>query len=103
MAALIDTYTDEEFKNIVEHSFSMKEISDKIGYTAYSGDSGVRIRKRIDDLQLSTDHFYLTNKRPEKRTEENIFIENSTADQKTLRRWYLKGNYTEYKCSICGQ
>ena len=26
----------------------------------------------------------------------------STINQKTLRRWYKKGNYTEYKCSICG-
>ena len=37
------------------------------------------------------------------RTPENIFIENSTADQSTLRRYYKKGNYTKYKCSICGQ
>ena len=38
-----------------------------------------------------------------KRNPENIFIKNSTASQTTLRRWYEKGNYTEYKCSICGQ
>ncbi|MBP3801351.1 MAG: HNH endonuclease [Clostridia bacterium] len=31
-----------------------------------------------------------------------MFIENFTADQKTLRDWYLKGKYTEYKCDICG-
>ena len=30
-------------------------------------------------------------------------VKNSTASQTTLRRWYEKGNYTEYKCSICGQ
>ena len=33
-----------------------------------------------------------------KRTEDNIFIKNSTADQRTLRRWYLNNNYTEYTC-----
>ena len=43
------------------------------------------------------------NKRPILRTEENIFIENSTASQKTLRDWYFKGKYTPYVCSICGQ
>jgi len=37
-----------------------------------------------------------------KRTFENVFCENSTASQHTLRKWYKKGNYTEYKCSICG-
>ena len=43
------------------------------------------------------------NRRPIKRTAANVFIENSTADQKTLRRHYFAGEYTEYKCSICGQ
>lgn len=103
MGALIDTYTDEEFINIVKNSSSMKEISTKIGYSAYSGDSLARIRKRLDKLNISTEHFSENNKRPVKRNEENIFIENSTADQKTLRKWYIKGKYTEYKCSICGQ
>lgn len=36
------------------------------------------------------------------RNPKNIFIENSTASQRTLRSWYKKGNYTPYKCSICG-
>ena len=101
--ALIDTYSDEEFKNIVKQSSSMKEISTKIGYTATSGDSLARIRKRIDFLNLSTEHFSEMNKRTVKRNEDNIFIENSTANQSTLRRWYKKGEYTPYICSICGQ
>ena len=101
--ALIDTYSDEEFKNIVKQSSSMKEISTKIGYTAISGDSLARIRKRIDFLNLSTEHFSEMNKRTVKRNEDNIFIENSTANQSTLRRWYKKGEYTPYICSICGQ
>ena len=103
MKALIDTYTDEEFSNIVKFSSNLLEVAKKLGYTSHSGSNGQRIRQRIDELNLSTDHFTLGNKRPIKRTEENIFIENSTADQKTLRTWYKKGNYTSYICSICGQ
>ena len=103
MAAKIDTFTDEEFKVIVAESKSMTDISTKLGYAAKSGSNYTRIRKRIDELGLSTDHFALGNKRPIKRNVENIFIENSTADQKTLRKWYFEGKYTEYKCSICGQ
>lgn len=101
--AKIDTFSDEEFRKIVAESSNMTEISLKLGYAAKSGSNYSRIRKRIDELHLSTDHFSLGNKRPIKRCAENIFIENSTADQKTLRKWYLGGNYTEYKCSICGQ
>ena len=36
-----------------------------------------------------------------RRNIDNVFINNSTADQKTLRRWFLNGNYVEYKCSVC--
>lgn len=103
MKALIDTYSDEEFKQIVKQSRSMREISQKLGYSATSGDSLAKIRKRIDELEISTEHFSTLHKRPVARSEENIFIENSTADQSTLRRWYLKGQYTPYVCSICGQ
>lgn len=34
---------------------------------------------------------------------KDIFIENSTICQATLRRYYLQGEYTPYECSICGQ
>lgn len=103
MAAKIDSFTNEEFSAIVAESYSMKEVAQKLGYASHSGDSGVRIRYRIDLLGLSTEHFSLGHKRPTKRSPENIFIENSTADQKTLRKYYLNGNYTEYVCSVCGQ
>lgn len=103
MPALIDEYSDEEFINIVKQSKSMSEISDKIGYTSHSGDTLVRIRKRIDSLKIPTSHFNEMNKRTIHRTVENVFIKNSTVNQSTLRRWYIKGNYSPYICSICGQ
>ena len=102
MAARIDTFSDEEFAKIVQNSHSMREVARNLGYNSHSGDNGTRIRTRIDLLGLSTEHFSIGHKRPTKRSEENVFIENSTADQKTLRKFYLKGEYTEYVCSICG-
>ena len=80
MPAKIDTFTNEEFALIVANSFNLAEVARKLGYTSHSGDNGTRIRKRIDLLHLSTDHFSLGNRRPIKRTPENVFIENSTAD-----------------------
>lgn len=102
MKALIDTFTDEEFSNIVANSKNMSELSLALGYVANSGSNYTRIRQRIDELHLSTEHFYKINKRPIKRTNENIFVQNSTADQKTLRKYYKNNGFTEYKCSICG-
>lgn len=101
MPALYMTYTDEEFIDIWNKSTSMKDFALKLGYSSYSGDAAQNIRKRVNQLKLSDNHFI--KKRPIKRSAENIFIMNSTADQRVLRRWYIKGNYTPYKCSICGQ
>ena len=103
MKALIDTYSDEEFIQIVQQSYSMREISTRLGYSATSGDSLARIRKRVEELKISTEHFPLRHKKKMIRTPENVFIENSTANQATLRRWYVLGEYTPYICSICGQ
>lgn len=102
MKAKIDNYSDEEFKQIIQQSSSFSDVCRELGYSK-SGASVARIKLKIDQLQISTDHFGLANKTPIVRTEENVFIENSTAAQKTLRRWYLQGAYTPYICSICGQ
>ena len=101
MKALIDTYPDNEFIQIVKSSFSYAEVARKLGYKSNSGDLTDRIKQRINYLKISISHFTFTTNKTE-RNEDNIFCENSTANQTTLRRWYIKGNYSEYKCSICG-
>lgn len=99
--SLLDNYSNEEFAAIVSTSYSYKECLYNLGYYSNSGDSTNKLKKKIQDLQLDISHFKTTI--PIKRTEENIFVENSTANQSTLRRWYKKGEYSKYICSICGQ
>ena len=101
MPALVDQYSKEELEEIVKNSTSMNEVIMKLGYSTHSGRTSDTIKIRLEKYNIDTSHF--TRKTPIKRTEENIFIENSTASQRTLRDWYEKGKYTEYKCSICGQ
>ena len=60
------------------------------------------MQSRLDKYNISTAHFNKGISRGIKRTVENVFCKDSTASQKVLREWYKKGNYTEYKCSICG-
>lgn len=95
----IDKYNLEELQEIVKNSKSMSEVCRQLGYSK-SGDAFKLIRSRLDELNISTSHFKSSVK--VKRTKENVFMENSTADQKTLRKWYVEGNYTPYKCAICG-
>ena len=99
--AKIDNFTEQELREIVENSFSMNEVIDKLGYATHSGGSHNTVKKRIELYNIDISHF--GSIKGIKRTEENVFIENSTASQATLRRWYKKGEYTPYICSICGQ
>lgn len=99
--AIIDKYTKDELEQIVKQSASMKEVIGKLGYSTCSGNNNQTVKNRLQLYNIDYSHF--THPSPIKRNEENIFIKNSTASQQTLRRWYKKGEYSEYKCSICGQ
>lgn len=98
--SIISEYDLNQLKEVVATSCSYAEVSRKIGYKSNNSDI---IAKYLMENNISTEHFTNLRKGYEKRNEQNIFVENSTADQQTLRTWYKKGNYTEYKCSICGQ
>lgn len=102
MQSLMDSISNEEFIEIVNNSISYSECLLKIGYKANSGNLSNKLKEKINSLNLDTSHFTNQSKEPVKRNPENIFIENSTANQSTLRKYYKKGNYTPYKCSICG-
>ncbi len=101
MAAIIDKYSKEELEQIVKQSNSIKEVVGKLGYQTFGGRNSETVKNKINKYNIDISHFSYT--KGIERTEENIFIENSTASQQTLRRWYIKGQYTPYVCSICGQ
>lgn len=101
MASLMDKYSNDEFIRIVLESSSYKDCLMKLGYHSNSGDSTNRLKQKIQQLNIDVSHF--TQKESIARSVDNIFIKDSTADQKTLRTWYLKGEYAPYICDICGQ
>lgn len=96
-----ENYQPEEIQQIVSFSTSFKDFAKNIGYSSSpSGDTIKSLKQKLSNYDTS--HF-TNQKETIKRTENNVFIENSTASQHTLRNWYLKGEYTPYICSICGQ
>ena len=96
-----ENYSHKEIEQIVALSTSYKDFARKIGYShTCSGDTVKMLCEKLKGYDTS--HFGQKTQSIE-RNEDNIFIENSTASQKVLRTWYEKGNYSEYKCSICGQ
>ena len=100
--SILNSYTKEEFERILNESVNYTDCLKQLGYNSVSGDSVKALKKKIEEYNLSVEHFSNTRTNTV-RTEENVFCKNSTASQKVLRDWYSKGQYTEYKCAICGQ
>lgn len=99
--SIISEFNLDELKEIVKNSSSYSAVAKAVGYKTHS--SFNVIKKYLEEQNISTAHFTHLTQGYEVRNIDNIFITNSTVDQKTLRSWYLKGNYTPYICSICGQ
>ena len=99
--AIIDRFKEDELRSLVADCSSWRELARRSGYTSI-GNNFDTIKKRLEKYDISTDHFTGVPKGSTLRAEENVFCENSTATQKVLRHWYKKGQYAEYKCSICG-
>lgn len=102
--ALVDTIPEDDFRKICASASSIADICRQVGYAGKTSSNYKMIRKRMAELNIKEDFKggHRFHGRIE-RNPENVFILNSTANQKTLRKYYLEGKYTPYKCSICGQ
>ena len=105
MKTYFDNYSQEELELIISQSTSYKDFARKIGYSANcSGTTLKTIKKKCLEHSLDTSHFTsIQNSDKVERSVDNVFIENSTACQRTLRDWYKKGEYSAYECAICHQ
>ena len=95
-------FTKEEIENICKNSVSFSEMCRKLNYNS-TGAISYTIKEYLIKNCIDFSHFTGRSKISVARSPENVFIENSTASQKVTRLLYKKCNYTEYKCSICGQ
>lgn len=100
--ALIDNFTKEQLQQLVQESYSYRELLPKLGYKTTSGNNNQTVKKRLKEFNISTEHFSLNGANNTIRTKENVFCINSTASQATLRRWFIKEDYIPYKCDCCG-
>lgn len=100
--SLISSYSKEELQNIANLCTTWKEFAQKLGYATSSGDQLKMMKERISRDNIDVSHFSVFQKERVERTRENVFIKNSTADQKTLRKFYHQENIP-YICTICGQ
>lgn len=99
---IIDNYTLEEIQMIVNQCVNFSEFAKSLGYRETAGNTRPFLRKYCNEHGIDYSHFTGQTRGNTKRTVNNIFCNNSTCDQSTLRRWYKKGNYSPYQCQICG-
>lgn len=100
--SLVTNPSNEEFVQLVKSSTSLKEVASKLGYASYSGRQSGMIKARCEELGIDLSHFDALAKTRTTRTNENVFCKGSTADQKTLRKFYYSLTSDNYVCSICG-
>lgn len=101
MKSKIESFTVEQVQQIVKSSTTKKEIAEKLGYSSNGGTTHKTLTEYFIKHNIDTSH--LKNNVNPVYTIETVFCKNGTISQHSLVNWYKKGNYTPYKCSICGQ
>ena len=96
--------SDEEFIEIVKKSQSYSDCLRALGLTTKGGSSTDALKRRIKELNCSTEHFGNYIKPPQaKYTLDEILVENSTyANISRLKERIIREGRLEYKCEICG-
>lgn len=95
----LDKYTNEEIIAIIKESKTHYEVLIKMGRSANSGSNRMLLTQYIKDNDIDIAHFDTSG---ERKSAVDVFVKNATCGQSTLRRKYIAGNYSEYKCAICG-
>lgn len=98
-------FSDEEFTEIVKGSYSFCECCKKFGLSPNGANGTKQIKKRCEELGITTDHFKLfgRNTTNNKRELDDILVEHSTyANNPRLKERLIKEGLLENKCAICG-
>lgn len=98
---IISQYSTQELQQIANTSETFADFVRNLGYVSSSGDLYALVKKVVCENNIDISHFVVAQKGID-RTRENVFIENSTANQKTLKCFYQRENIP-YVCAICGQ
>jgi hypothetical protein len=104
----VDLISADEFKNLIENSTSIMEVLNKLGYQNKSGTMHNKVKKRIKEDGLNTEHMNKLNNSLIKNGVtkipiEEILIENSSYTNRTrLKIRLVNEKILEYSCVECG-
>ena len=106
MKSKVYQVSDEEFKAIVASKTTYSDCLRALGLSTKGGSSTDILKKRINELHCSTEHFHQGSAGGHASATyslEEILVENSSyANINSLKRRLINENKLAYKCAICG-
>lgn len=107
MPSKVYSISDKEFKQLVAESTTYSECLRKLGLKTRGGSSTDILKKRINELNCSTEHFghYNFNNKSynTKYDLDEICIKNSPyTNIDRLKKRLINEHKLEYKCAFCG-
>lgn len=100
--------SDDEFKDLVKQSYCYSDILRALGLNTSGGSSRDTLKRRIQELNCSTEHFNRNINNPppspkNKKSLEEILVFNSTyTNTSALKRRLIKEEKLNYCCAMCG-
>lgn len=98
--------SEQEFRDIVAQSCNLSECLRKFGLSADGGSSRTILKRRIAELNCSTEHFCIhnvTQTNGRRIPLEEILVEHSTySNRDYLKKRLLRAGLLQYKCDGCG-
>lgn len=99
----LDDVSEDEFIHKVKCSNSLTDLMRNLNYSVQSGRSRNKIQKKINDLNLNTDHF---NKKYKTKVNSvnnnNVLIKHSKHSNNFVKKIILKDDLIQYACNKCG-
>jgi len=93
----------DKVKEIISNSHSLSDILINCGYCVASGNLLSIFKRFCKENNIDYSHFLIKSQKNIERNEGNVFCLNSTADQKTLRKFFYRRKDVDLRhCSVCG-
>lgn len=103
MTSKIDLIPEEEFRQLIQTSYSYNEVLRKIGMSHGRSQNDI-IKRRCNQLNISCEHFKkVGNGTNPQFSLKEILVQNSTYTNNTrLKQRLLNEHLLKNKCAICG-
>lgn len=95
-------YESSEFDKLVGESKNIVDICRNIGIKLTGGNRET-IKKWIRIKNIDISHFIIERGTTNYKSNNNLFLENSTSDRRTIKEKLYRDKIKERKCEICGQ